>query len=129
MQEYGLDPICSVADCGRSSVARGLCARHRQVGYDLAVKYNMTIAQHVALLDAQGGVCAICGGTNPNGYRLAVDHDHACCPGNTSCGRCVRGLLCAGCNTAIGHVKDDPQRLRKAADYLDRNAREVMRAV
>jgi hypothetical protein len=120
VQEYGLDPICSVNDCGRESVARGLCPRHRQVRYDLTVKYNLTVAQHAALLEAQGGVCAICRGTNPNGYRLSVDHDHSCCPGNRSCGTCVRGLLCAGCNFVVGHASDDSERLRAAADYLDR---------
>lgn len=31
----------------------------------------------------------------------------------------VRGLLCHNCNFAIGYMKDNPQRLRAAANYLE----------
>lgn len=71
------------------------------------------------MLNEQGGVCAVCGGVNENGRALAVDHDHACCPDSKSCGSCVRALLCIGCNTAIGSMQDDPERLLKAAAYLE----------
>jgi hypothetical protein len=38
---------------------------------------------------------------------LHVDHDHSCCPAlSTSCGKCVRGLLCFGCNTLVGRVEE-----------------------
>ena len=49
-----------------------------------------------------------------------VDHNHACCPGHVGCSKCVRGLLCRGCNSAIGFAKDDPIRLRALADYLEK---------
>lgn len=62
------------------------------------------------LLVAQGGVCAVCG-IAPQGRRLAVDHDH-------DTGE-VRGLLCNGCNRAIGWTNDDPGVLRRAAGYLE----------
>ena len=33
---------------------------------------------------------------------LCVDHDHLCCPGHKTCGRCVRFLLCAYHNARLG---------------------------
>lgn len=80
--------------------------------------YNITLDQYNAFSKEQNHACAICGGTNKNGKVLAVDHDHACCPGGRSCGSCVRGLLCNDCNLSIGRMNDDPTRLVKAAQYI-----------
>jgi Fe-S cluster biogenesis protein NfuA len=48
----------------------------------------------------------------------AIDHDHRCCPGTTSCGRCVRGLLCHWCNAGIGLLGDTSGGVEKAVQYL-----------
>lgn len=54
-----------------------------------------------------------------NGISVAcVDHDHSCCPGEGSCGNCVRGLLCWYCNAAAGMLSDEPKRLIGLADYI-----------
>lgn len=82
-------------------------------------KYRITGREFDAMLEAQGGVCAICAGVNAEGRALAVDHDHTCCSGERSCGRCVRSLLCYDCNVALGHFNDDPERIRRAANYLE----------
>jgi Recombination endonuclease VII len=37
---------------------------------------------------------------------LEVDHDHSCCPGPYSCGRCVRGLLCHHHNQLIREIEN-----------------------
>lgn len=95
-----------------------LCKSCRQ-GEKILAAYGMTRERYAEMLAAQNGGCAICGGVNPSGRALAIDHDHSCCPGTHCCGKCVRGLLCSGCNTGIGHLADSPQRLRSAADYLD----------
>ncbi len=64
------------------------------------------------MLVMQGGGCAICGSTlNSSRYtKLAVDHNHKT--------GVVRGLLCTNCNTAIGLMKDSPERLQAAITYL-----------
>ncbi len=82
----------------------------------LRLKYKITLADYEAMLAAQGGVCAICGNApdwnRPGHVPLVVDHCH-------TVGR-VRGLLCHGCNQALGLMRDDPGRLRKAANYVER---------
>jgi hypothetical protein len=52
--------------------------------------------------------CEICGSFN----KLCIDHDH-------KTGR-VRGILCQGCNQAIGCVSESGDRLQKAIGYLQR---------
>lgn len=98
------------------------------IARDLMRKYGLTVEAFDAMLSAQGGGCAVCGATPAvTGRRLAVDHDHGCCPGERSCGKCVRGLLCFACNSSLGKLGDDPARLRAAADYLESHmAREAL---
>jgi len=83
--------------------------------------YGITLAQYEAMLEAQGGVCAICAGAPKDGPSLHVDHDHACCPGRKkSCGQCLRGLLCEDCNRVLGMFRDDTTRFEAAIRYLKR---------
>lgn len=94
--------------------------------------YNITEEQYNEILAHQGGVCFICGpitGRNGSSKRLAVDHDHSCCPGKTSCGKCVRGLLCSDCNrNVLGHLRDSEEALLRAIRYLNTHpAQEVLR--
>lgn len=78
--------------------------------YKLFVNYGLRLGQYDEMLTAQNGVCAICGGVNKSGKRLAVDHCH-------ETGE-VRGLLCTNCNTAIGKLGHDQALLRAAIQYL-----------
>ncbi len=71
-----------------------------------------------ALLAAQNGLCA-----NPacDAPATDVDHDHLCCPTRAeSCGECVRGILCGGCNRALGSVNDDVLRLYGLIEFLNK---------
>ena len=54
-----------------------------------------------------------------------VDHDHTCCPGPHSCGKCVRGLLCGSCNTGIGMLGDNENGLLRALEYLRRSSTTI----
>jgi hypothetical protein len=66
--------------------------------------YHLQEDAWAALLIAQSGRCGACGRrficTSQNN-KPEVDHDHACCAGSKSCGKCVRGLLCHPCNNAL----------------------------
>lgn len=72
--------------------------------------YGLTEAERDEMIDAQGGLCAICR-TAP---AVHVDHCH-------TTGR-VRGVLCFNCNSAIGKLGDDPDVIRRAIAYLEGNS-------
>lgn len=108
-----------------SSWCRPCAARHaaeRRV-YDpllarktaLKTKYNLTLEKYNEMLDAQGGVCAICKAP-PLKMSLHVDHDHACCPGRNTCGGCLRSLLCTYCNNFLGKLEHP--NLAKYLEYM-----------
>lgn len=84
--------------------ARSLCCIETPV--KAVLRHHTSEARYRKLLLAQGGVCGICGGTawhhSMGPVPLPIDHNHLCCPGSDSCGRCVRGLLCPSCNGFLG---------------------------
>lgn len=78
-------------------------------------KYGLTLQQYADMLKAQNYCCAICFIPEEELVKgLAVDHDH-------SSGK-IRGLLCGGCNTAIGRFRDDTIILARAIRYINRYA-------
>lgn len=81
--------------------------------------YTLSIEDYESLKEFQGGVCAICQRATGQTKRLAVDHDHTCCAGKTSCGRCVRGLLCSPCNSLLAHIRDSSPTARRIVAYLN----------
>lgn len=74
-----------------------------------AKEYGLTVEQLRAMLARE--TCDICGEPFSSTKHRHVDHDH-------ETGK-ARGLLCSNCNHAIGKMKDSPELLRKAADYLE----------
>lgn len=86
-------------------------------------KYNLTVEQFHAFLEKQKNSCGICKNLFDlsNGYRNChIDHEaHPADTRNKAYGK-VRGLLCNSCNNGIGRFIHDPERLRNAADYLER---------
>lgn len=87
---------------------------------NLRTAYKLTPDEWQKLYELQLGVCSICKSPEKSGKRLSVDHDHRCCEGKRSCGKCIRGLICASCNNGLGRFKDSPELLRAAANYLER---------
>lgn len=87
---------------------------------NLKAKYGITPEEFDAILDEQGGRCAICRTDDPGVHtrtkgrrgQFAVDHDHA--TGKR------RGLLCLECNSGIGKLGDSIERLEAALRYLKR---------
>ncbi len=74
-------------------------------------KYSIFLKDYSIMLIEQRGCCAICSKPEEEeSYQvLHVDHCH-------KTGR-VRGLLCRNCNHVLGLMKDNPELLRRAADF------------
>lgn len=98
----------------------------------LVRRFGITPAAYWRMFEEQDGRCKICRrslGEMAEGERqgrrvfihFSVDHDRRCCPGDISCGECVRGLLCVKCNGSLGWYEQFPSEI---AAYLA--AREVM---
>lgn len=69
--------------------------------------YSITLDEYAAIVEAQGGHCAICQGVRP--YSYDVDHDHALEKALIAEGvapavarrQSVRGALCRRCNRRL----------------------------
>lgn len=79
-------------------------------------KYGITEQRYNEMLDAQGGVCAICE-RPPKGRPLTVDHCH-----DTGV---IRGLLCGCCNSALGLLAENSFVAGQAWKYLAAYAHTV----
>ena len=74
-------------------------------------QYGISMKQFTDLLAKQGGGCAICGKPmEAIRRRMNIDHCH-----DTNE---VRGILCSGCNTGLGHLGDNIAGLQRAIAYL-----------
>jgi hypothetical protein len=92
-----------------------------------ASKFGVNPEQQRHLFDAQGRVCRNAGcGRAIDLASAHLDHDHSCCHGDRSCGHCIRGFTCPGCNYAAGFLMDSPAKARGLAAYLDENPRPVI---
>ena len=74
-------------------------------------RYGVGDAEVAAMIEAQGGWCAICDGPLE---RPHVDHCH-------KTGK-VRGILCFNCNAGLGKFGDDVEVMRLAVEYLRKHA-------
>ena len=86
--------------------------------------YKLTTIDWDEKFELQGRRCALCDTKIAGKLGWQTDHDHACCPGNKSCGKCVRSILCGLCNKGLGALRDSPELLRKAAAYIEQKRKE-----
>lgn len=85
---------------------------HRSASYRHRIKcYGITEDDYDRMLKEQGDKCKSC--KEASERTLNIDHCH-------KTGK-VRGLLCNNCNTALGHAKDDVERLKLLIRYLEEN--------
>ena len=106
-------------ECRRTERRRAVTLRTREYhrNWHLRSYYGINAEEYDRILIAQKGRCAICG-KEPGKFRFRVDHDHACCPGEKSCGNCIRGLLCMSCNLALERIDNIPDWSERARRYL-----------
>lgn len=94
---------CAVLNCIKPAIAHGLCDRH----YYKVHHYKMTPEEVIILYS--DATCANPGCSST--YQLHVDHDH-------KTGK-VRGLLCNTCNTSLGLLSEDKNRITGLITYLE----------
>ena len=88
----------------------------------LRFSYGIGIQVYQKMHEAQKGLCAICHEPETkerNGKRLTLCVDHCHKTGE------VRRLLCNRCNLMLGLARDNPEILREAASYVEREVKNV----
>ena len=110
----GDEYLCGIKWCKNPVKSYGLCGVHASIAW----RFNIGPLQMVELLSDWR--CGICGGTTG---RPSIDHDHSCCPGNNSCGKCIRGVLCSACNILLGKYESRPERYHAIMAWAESPAR------
>ena len=110
---------CVVPNCSKAPYSLWMCRNH----YATHISYDVNLPGYFDLFEAG---CVVCGSVE----RLCLDHDHnyegtGDHAGRHVCDDCFRGILCGGCNKALGFVYDNPDTLMKLSYYLASKKRVV----
>jgi hypothetical protein len=105
-------PRCTTCHRAHTKAAK-TAARGRR----LERVYGITGEEADAILEAQGGACAICRRATGKSKALAVDHDHEL-EKLVGSRLSVRGRLCGPCNDMLGHARDEVEFFERAIEYL-----------
>ena len=124
-----LQYIVECADCGQThlrnakhlkqSIKAQDCSKYKPPNWSgleredniIRKQYGISMQEFNELLAHQGGGCAICyKSIEFLRRRMNIDHCHET--------NVVRGILCSGCNTGLGHLGDNLDGLQRALDYL-----------
>lgn len=87
--------------------------------YNLMYKYKIDKETYEKMI--KDG-CDVCGQYTER--NLHIDHDHSCCTGPVTCGKCVRGVVCNKCNQTIGKyeagkIREDNPLIPMIKEYLN----------
>lgn len=85
---------------------------------ELKVHYGLNLAEYKQILENQNGTCAICKQPETATVKgkirsLSVDHNH-------ETGK-VRGLLCGRCNSSVGLLGEDVNRMQAMIEYITKH--------
>lgn len=81
-------------------------------------RYKISEEDYLVMIESQNGRCKICCRVT---LEWHIDHDHKCCPQKgSSCGKCIRGLLCSKCNRALGLLYDNEEVLGRTVLFLNK---------
>ena len=131
---------CRLEGCVEAHYAKNLCKFHysrkwksghtrgyrskyyRSKPANVKYKYGLDYELYLEMID---GGCLICESKD----FLQVDHNHACCPNERSCGKCVRGVICARCNNLVSHYERGTLKnqvmLEAIAEYVKKGKKKV----
>ena len=107
-KKTGTIAYCPIPGCEREQHSRGLCTRHAST----CNRHHLNPKDYFDLY-VQGCHNPGCDET----ANLEVDHDHSCCEGGNSCGKCIRGVLCRGCNM-LAYSVDNGKGCKKYMDGI-----------
>jgi len=88
-----------------------------------AKRQGLTRLEVDALVQSQGGVCALCQLPLPSNFVVDHDHKKAAVEGHDptrGCPGCVRGAVCQRCNQVLAGAWDEPEIFLRAARYVVR---------
>lgn len=96
--------ICAINKCRKVAISSGLCVGHKS----MQRQYGLSPERLIEIW--KNPTCSNPGCENIT--RLHMDHDH-------STGE-FRALLCGGCNSALGFLKENPERISGLREYIER---------
>lgn len=84
-------------------------------------RFRKSLAEVEAIFAEADYSCEACGTHRDDTHNgtLVLDHNHACCSGEYTCGKCIRGVLCTKCNLGLGALEDSIEKLRRLLTYME----------
>src|SRR5271165_5798167 len=102
--------------------------KEKYTAVQIKTKYNITFKQKQKMYADQGNNCLFFSHCNNRTTitGIHIDHNHKCCAGKRSCGKCIRGLLCSRCNVLLGFVEIyRPGIFELMYSYIDKHDKKI----